>query len=326
MTGPSVARLEARVRSITWEAEGVLAFELVPWHSDHGFPAFTAGAHVDVQLENGWARSYSLTNAPGETHRYCIAVNRDTAGRGGSRYVHDTFRAGQRVGLGLPRNQFALDERATRSRLIAGGIGVTPLLCMVRRLVNLRRAWTLHHACRSRAHAPFFEELRALEWASGGLGRFEAHFDDERGHVLDVGAIVGQLQADEQVYCCGPQPMLAAFKAATAGMPGERVHLESFSAAEPPVTAGGTYIVTLARSGKTITVAPGQTLLAAVQAAGVAALYSCGQGICGTCEVRVLEGTPEHRDMVLGAVDRAACDRMMICCSGSLTPSLVLDL
>lgn len=321
----AAANIDTRIRSLRWEAEGVVSIELVPAHPGAVLPAFTAGAHIDLHLAPGLVRSYSLTNAPGQTHRYCVAVNLDAGSRGGSRHVHERLHCGQRLAVSAPRNLFELNESAPRSRLIAGGIGITPLLCMARRLVQLGRPWVLHHASRSAAHAAFADELRALEAASGGLGRVDLHFDDERGGVLDVAAIVRDLAEGEHVYCCGPKPMLAAYEAATATLPRERVHLEYFSATQEAASAGG-YRVRLARSGQAIAVAPGQTLLAAIQASGIEPLYSCGQGICGTCEARVLSGTPDHRDMVLSESERAAGDRMMICCSGSLTPELVLDL
>lgn len=311
-----------RVRTLRWEAEGVLAIELVPASEANELPPVEAGAHIDCLLPNGLRRSYSLLN-PGERRSYWIAVNRDAASRGGSRWIHEQLRCGQVVTIAAPRNQFALDESAAHSVLIAGGIGITPLLAMARRLSALGKPWVLHHAVRSRAHAPFADALRAL--ASKGSGQVRWHFDDEAGRVLDVAAIVASLPSDAHVYACGPQPMLAAFESATAAMPRGQVHLEYFAAKDEPATAGG-FVVRLHRSGRRVTVLPGQSILEALQAAGLEPLYSCGQGVCGTCQVAVLAGVPDHRDLVQSDAEKAANTHMMICCSGSRSPELEIDL
>lgn len=199
--------LNLRVRAITWEAEGVLGLELVPLVPGGELPVVQAGAHVDLLLPGGQVRSYSLVN-PGEAHRWCVAVNRDAASRGGSRWVHES---------------------------------------------------------------------------------------------------------------------LDAYEAATAALPREQVHLERFANTQEAASAGG-FTVVLARSGQRVPVKAGETVLDALLAAGHQPSYSCRSGVCGTCETRVLRGTPDHRDLVLGDAEKAACDRMMICCSGALTPELELDL
>lgn len=316
--------IEVRVRAITWEAEGILGFELVPRHAGQSLPPFTAGAHIDLHMAPGLTRSYSLLNRQDETHRYVIGVNRDAASRGGSRHLHDTVRAGDVLTISPPRNHFALDESATHSVLIAGGIGITPLLAMVRRLASLGRSWELHLAARSRQNAAYVGELEALAAATGHPVRF--HFDDEAGgRPLDLGPIVAARPAQAHLYCCGPLPMLETFERATAGLPPEQVHREYFAAREAVSTEGG-YVVELARSGRSLTVPEGQTLLDCLLSIGVEPPYSCREGICGTCEVRVLEGTPDHRDMVLSPAEQAANDRMLICCSGASSSKLVLDL
>ena len=315
--------LRLRVRALTWEAEGILGIELVPLQRDAVLPAVQAGAHIDVHLKGSLVRSYSLLDEPGECRRYCIAVNKDAKSRGGSRWLHESLRPGDVLEVSAPRNHFALDESAPASVLIAGGIGITPLLAMARRLTALGRPWVLHHAVRSRAHAAFAETLRAL--AESGHGKVHWHFDDEAGGVLDVAAIVAVLPGGAHVYCCGPQPMLAAFEVATAALPRERVHLEYFAAKDAPATQGG-FTVKLHQSGRNVPVAPGQTILAALQAAGIEPLYSCGEGVCGTCQVAVLAGTPDHRDLVQSDAEKAANTHIMICCSGSKTPELELDL
>lgn len=310
------------VRAMTWEAEGILGLELVPERAGDVLPVVEAGAHVDLHLPDGLVRSFSLVN-PGEHHRWCVAVNRDAASRGGSRWIHDALRPGTVLPVEGPRNHFVLDETAPHTVLIAGGIGITPLLAMARRLTALGRPWTLHYAARTRAQMAFLVELRALAERAGAVLDLRADHDGDP--PLDLAAIVTALPSDAHVYACGPAGLLDAFEAATAALPRARVHLERFANTQAAASGGG-FTVVLARSGKRLPVLPGQTVLDAVIAAGVEPLYSCREGVCGTCETRVLCGSPDHRDLVLGDAERAAGDRMMICCSGALTPELELDL
>lgn len=311
-----------RVRALTWEAEGVQGLELVPASPGTALPAAEAGAHVDLLLPGGLVRSYSLTN-PGQTHRWCLAVNRDAASRGGSRWIHESLRPGALVEARGPRNHFPLDETAPHTVLIAGGIGITPLLAMARRLTALGRPWTLHYAARTRAQMAFVDELRALAGRAGAA--LDLRADHEGDKPLDLSAIVAALPAGAHVYACGPTGMLDAFEAATAALPRERVHLERFANTLAAASSGG-FTVVLARSGRRLPVPPGQTVLEALLAAGLEPMYSCREGVCGTCETRVLRGTPDHRDLVLSDAEKASGHRMMICCSGALTPELELDL
>ncbi len=317
--------MQLRVRAITWEAEGILGFELVPLVAGALLPHFDAGSHIDIHLPgSALVRSYSLLNTPGEQQRYCIAVNRDAASRGGSKAMHEAIRPGQVLSVSAPRNNFALNETAAGTVLIAGGIGVTPILSMARRLSVLGKPWRLHYAARTAAQAAFVPELRQLAADSGAA--CEIVFDREPGgRMLDLGAIAASLGAAEHVYCCGPLPMLEAFEKATATLPRERVHVEYFAAKEAAATAGG-YVIKLAKAGRQLQVQAGQSILDCLNAAGMDPPYSCREGICGTCEVVVLDGVPDHRDLVLSDAERAANNRIMICCSGAKTASLTLDL
>lgn len=320
--------LTLRVRALTWEADGILGIELVPVDAGATLPPADAGAHILLHppAEAGVPpRSYSITH-PDDTRAWRIAVNLDAASRGGSRWLHQHLRPGMLLRAEPPKNLFPLDEAAPLSVLIAGGIGITPLISMARRLNALQRPWALHQAARSRAHAPFVGELRAL--AAAGQGTLHLHLDDEAGRVLDVAAIIATLPPGAHVYACGPKPMLAAFDAATAGLPPKRVHQESFTGVDAAALAAerSGFMVKLHRSGRRIAVTPGQTILAALQAAGCDPLYSCGEGICGTCQVRVVAGVPEHRDLVQSDAEKASNTQIMICCSGSTTPELELDL
>jgi vanillate O-demethylase ferredoxin subunit len=316
--------LQVRVKSISWEAEGILAFDLRPEPPLRILPAFTAGAHIDLHLPNGLIRSYSLLNAPHEPHRYVIGVNRDAQSRGGSRYLHETLRPGDVLTISPPRNNFPLDDSASLAVLVAGGIGITPILGMIHRLRKLGRPWRLHYAARTRKQAAFVETLEAMGMEPGS----EVHltFDREAGaDRLDVAAIAASLPEGAHIYCCGPVPMLEAFEQATASLAPERVHREYFAAREAAATAGG-FTVELARSGRSVEIQPGKTILECLIAEGVEPMYSCQEGVCGTCEVRVLDGEPDHRDLVLNAAERAANNRMMVCCSGARSRRLVLDL
>ncbi|MGS0891251.1 PDR/VanB family oxidoreductase [Burkholderia stagnalis] len=313
---------QARVRTLRHEADGVLSIELVP--ADGGrFPAFAPGAHVDLHLPNGVIRSYSLLNSADETDRYVLGVLFDPKSRGGSRFVHERLRCGAVLTIGSPRNHFPLDERADDSVLIAGGIGVTPILSMYRRLRGLGKAARVVYCARSRRQAAFLDAFDVLG------GDVTLWFDDEHdGRPFDLERFLAEQPKEIHAYCCGPLPMLAAYEAACAAAGIAHVHLERF-AAEPAAenAAGPGYVVHLKRSDRTLTVPPGKRLLETLLAAGVACEYSCGEGICGACEVSVLEGTPEHRDCVLGESERAAGKSMMICVSGSKDGArLVIDL
>lgn len=320
----ATSTLQVRVRATTYEAQSILGFELVPLDPATPLPAFTAGAHIDVHLPGGLLRSYSLLNDPQETHRYRIGVNLDAHSRGGSRHMHEQLRTGAVLTISAPRNLFAMDESSPFNVFIAGGIGITPMLSMIARSQALGTPWRLHYAARTREHAGFLDLLATYQGQSGA--DIQLNFDQESGgRMLDLNAVVAAMPAGAHVYACGPAPMLKAYEQATASLPPERVHREYFAAQEA-AAAEGSYTVTLARSQRTLQISPGQTLLDGLIAIGAEPTFSCQQGICGTCEVKVLEGTPDHRDMVLTEAEQAANDRMMVCCSGAKSARLVLDL
>jgi vanillate O-demethylase ferredoxin subunit len=304
------------VKSATWEAPIITSYDLRPMEGGE-LPAFTAGAHIDLTLPNGLIRSYSLVNPQTERHRYVIAVQKDRASRGGSKWVHENFHPGDILTINGPRNNFPLNESAEKSILLAGGIGITPILSMSERLAALGRDWELIYCARTRGDAAFVDRLK---------GNVKFNFDGEPGgKMLDIAAVVRAAPANAHFYCCGPLPMLSAFEAATADLPRERVHVEYFTAKEPPAVGGG-FKVVLAKSGKEFIVPPGKTILDTLLDAGLDIPYSCMEGVCGTCETKVLEGTPDHRDLILTEDEHAAGKSMMICCSGSKSEKLVLDL
>lgn len=286
---------------------------------DAVLPPAEPGAHIGLFLANGMERQYSLVIADPNPRAYTIGVKRDAASRGGSRFVHDELRVGTRLSIAPPRNNFILDESAAVTLLFAGGIGITPIYCMFRRLRTLGREAALHYANRSRGETAFLRDLRDEPGVS-------FHFDEEEnGRFLPIGDLVRDAPADAHLYCCGPMPMLAAFEKATEGRAAAQVHIEYFTPKFEAAVAGG-FIVELARTKQEFFIAEGRSILDVLREAGVDVSYSCEQGICGSCETRVLSGEPDHRDSILSEGERAAGQSMMICCSGAKSERLVLDL
>jgi ferredoxin-NADP reductase len=283
-------------------------------------PAYQPGAHIDLHLPNGLVRQYSLiVPEDAEPERYIVSIKRDPASRGGSRYAHDELHVGKALKISAPRNNFPLKEDAAHVVLIAGGIGITPIWCMVQRLEKLGQPWTLYYSCRSRADTAFLEPLQKLP-------SVHFHFDDENdGKFLDIANVVVQAPKDAHLYCCGPGPMLKAFEAATADRPPDQIHVEYFTAKAEPAKKGG-FTVELARSGEEHFIPEGKTILQVLLDAGIDVDYSCELGICGACETRVISGIPEHRDAILSEEEQAENKRVMICCAGCKSDRLVLDL
>ncbi|MEO8299542.1 MAG: PDR/VanB family oxidoreductase [Burkholderiales bacterium] len=312
------APFQVRLRQIRLEADGILSFELV---SPEGaaLPPFTAGGHIDVLMPDAMVRSYSLANAPSDTHRYLIAVARDAESRGGSVWMHDVPRVGDLLTIHPPRNLFPLNEAAPHTIFIGGGIGITPLMAMIARLQALGRSWQLHYAARSPQQAAFADELRAR----GEPVHFQ--FLSETPALLDLDRIVREAPAGTHLYCCGPAGMIDAYIKAGAQRPAEFIHFERFAAAQAAATEGGFDIV-LARSDRRFTVEAGKTILDVLLDNGINVQYACSEGICGTCRIGVLEGQPDHRDDYLTDEEKAANQSIMVCCSGSRSERLVLDL
>jgi ferredoxin-NADP reductase len=312
--------LEVQVTAMRLEAQGIVSVELSS-ATGMQLPPFTPGSHIDLHLSNGLVRSYSLFNSPAETHCYVVGVLNDRGSRGGSRFVHEQMRVGGTLSISAPRNHFELDESAARSVLLAGGIGVTPIFCMYNRLRETGRDVELIYCARSRKEAAFVEALE------GSGGSVRTHFDDEMGGPPDLAALLGGHPADTHFYCCGPAPMLDSFEAACLALGQRHTHVERFAAAKDvEAVQDSGYQVELAKSGKSLTVPAGKSLLDALLDAGVSADYSCREGVCGACETAVLEGIPDHRDSVLTERERASNKTMMVCVSGCIGERLVLDL
>ncbi|MFF4253941.1 PDR/VanB family oxidoreductase [Streptomyces sp. NPDC001663] len=279
-------------------------------------PAWTSGAHVDVVLPSGQIRQYSLCGDTSDPRSYRIAVLRQEAGRGGSVEVHDGLRVGQTLELRGPRNNFPLAS-GSRHLFIAGGIGITPLLAHARAAHARGDRWSLIYGARSESAMAFVDELNAL-----GSGQVDLVPEDSRG-FMDLDRIVARLDTDCEVYCCGPAGLLDAI---TQKVPGPRLHIERFTASQQQSTTDSGFEVEFARSGVTVKVGPDQSVLDAAIDAGLNPLWSCREGLCGTCLTGVTGGEPEHLDDVLDDDERAANDQMLICVSRAKSARLTLDM
>ncbi|MGW6645505.1 PDR/VanB family oxidoreductase [Streptomyces iakyrus] len=295
-------------------AEGVLALTL-RHPLGEPLPAWEPGAHVDVLLGPGLERQYSLCGDPADRSAWRIAVLHEPAGRGGSAHVHEQLGEDAKVRVRGPRNNFPL-EPAPRYRFVAGGIGITPLLPMLAAAEAAGAEWTLLYGGRTRGSMAFGEELRRY----GDRVTFAP--EDETG-LLDLPSVLDDVPAGTLVYCCGPGPLLDAVE---ARCPSGVLRVERFRPKEQEPGGNTAFEVELARSGRTLTVAPDVSVLDAVRDAGVEVLYSCTEGTCGTCETDVLDGEPDHRDSVLTDDERAAGETMLICVSRCRGGRLVLDL
>ncbi|RYF53652.1 MAG: oxidoreductase [Comamonadaceae bacterium] len=318
------ASLSVRVARKVVEASGICSFELVSADSA-SLPAFSAGAHVDVQVPGGLTRQYSLCNDPAEQHRYLIAVLRDAASRGGSAAMHDRVNEGDLIQISVPKNHFALVAQARHSLLLAGGIGVTPLLCMAEQLAVTGAQFDMHYCTRDVDRTAFKGRIAASAFAD----RVRLHHD--AGPVeqrLDIDAVVRQPAPGLHLYVCGPTGFMNAVLAAARlrGWAEDKLHYEFFGAPPPSRDGDGSFEVQLASSGRVIRVDKEQTVVQALAAAGVVLSTSCEQGVCGTCLTRVLDGIPHHKDLYLTPDEQARNDQFLPCCSRANSARLVLDL
>lgn len=315
--------LVVRVASIRKEAEGIASFELVR-EDGQPLPAFEAGAHLDVVLPGLPVRQYSLCNAPVETHRYQIAVLKDPASRGGSRHLHEKVSKGDSLTVSAPKNHFALVPTRGRTLLLAGGIGVTPLLAMAETLSASGADYQLHYCARDRARLAFADRLAEERFR----GHVHLHLDDgPEDQKLALGPLLAARGPQDHLYVCGPTGFIAWVKEAAqaAGWPEEAVHSEYFSGTVEMRDSDADFEIEVQETGQIVPVAKGQTALNALLDAGIDVPNSCTEGVCGMCMTRVVEGTPDHRDQFLTVAERAANDTFMPCCSRAKTPRLVIS-
>lgn len=307
-----ITDIRVRVRAMVREAEGVMSVELEPLAG--ALPGWSPGAHIDLVVPGAPVRQYSLCGDPAAP-RYRIAVLREHESRGGSRAIHERLRPGDELVLREPRNHFAL-EPAAEYLFIAGGIGITPLLPMVRQAQATRARWRLLYLGGSRARMPFLGELAAVDEHVTVIARDE---DARADLVAEVAAVPAAL-----VYACGPERMLTALAEAVPDADA-RLRVEYFSAPEVEYEPGGPFRIRLDRSGLELDVTPEESILDVMRGAGVDVLSDCEEGICGSCETRVLDGEAEHRDFVLTTQEKAQNDCLMVCVSRAACPLLVLD-
>jgi vanillate O-demethylase ferredoxin subunit len=325
----SAQTLQVRVAAKSAEALDIVTLELVAVDGKP-LPAFSAGSHVDVMLSGGpsgpgLTRQYSLCNDPKETHRYQIAVLRDPASRGGSQAVHDSVNEGDVLQISTPKNHFGLAHDAKKHLLLAGGIGVTPILCMAERLAQTGADFQMHYATR----APERTAFRARIAASNFANRVQFHYDNgEAAQKLDMQALLAKPQQGTHLYVCGPKGFMDAVlgSARAQGWPESQLHYEFFGAEVATSDKDEAFEIKLASSGRIIQIAKDKTVTKALAEAGVDIMMSCEQGVCGTCLTRVIGGVPDHKDSYLTPEERAANDQFLPCCSRSKTPLLVLDL
>jgi ferredoxin-NADP reductase len=312
--------MQLRVRSITYLAEAINGYELVdPRGRD--LPRFAPGAHIAVRA-GGFVRRYSLWNDAAERRRYCIAVLREDAGRGGSRHLHDDVTVGDILEVLPPRNDFPLDRGAERHLFIAGGIGIAPIVSMVTELRRRGAEFELHYCTRSPGQTAFRRELAPLV-AEGRVGLHHDGGDPARG--LDVAALLRAPRPGTHLYYCGPPPLMQAAAEAARHWPDGTVHCEYFTGVpEPDAAADRPFRVQLAKTGGEYDVPPGLTIAEVLQRSGIPVRTSCELGYCGTCLTPYLAGEPDHRDQMLEENGRQRY--VLICCSRAKTPVLVLDL
>lgn len=317
-TGAMPVRIAAR-REL---AQGIVSLELQAI-GDATLPRFEAGAHIDVFVRPDLVRQYSLCNDPADNTHYRLAVLLEANSRGASREIHRAFAEGQTICIGPPRNNFPLDETAPHSLLFAGGIGITPLLAMARRLDRIGRDFSLHYCVRNLARAAFLEEISASEIAR----RTHVHCDDgPADQRLDIDLLLRSHDSATHIYVCGPQGFMdyVITRTREAGWPEERIHLEYFNAEID--TAGEAFTVVAARSGRSIEVPADKSIAQALKDAGIESLLSCEQGVCGTCLTTILEGIPDHRDLIQTEQEKAENRLIALCCSRAKSKKLVLDI
>lgn len=299
-------------------ADGVvgLTFE----NRDGGeLPEWGPGAHLDLHLTDSLVRQYSLCSDPGDRRQWKIGVLLQPDSRGGSAFVHQQLHVGSTIHARGPRNLFPL-QPAGLYQFIAGGIGITPIMAMIKAADEQGSDWRLLYGGRRRASMAFLDRLE-------GYGDRVTVWPEDEGGLLDLGAVLGSPRAGTLVYSCGPEGLLNAVERACGAWPSGTLHTERFTADPPaPDPDAIPFDVVCDRSGITVRISPDDSILEVLRAKGVNVLSSCMSGICGTCETAVLEGEPDHRDSVLDDADKAAGDCMMICVSRSRSPRLVLDI
>ena len=317
---PNLQTQALRVRRMSWEADDVVS--IVLGRDDQtDLPPFSPGAHIDLILRPDLIRQYSLCGEPADTEEWTIAVLLEPESRGGSTYVHTVLRPGMTVSATGPRNNFPLVD-AEQYLFIVGGIGITPILPMVREVERQGNNWAMLYGGRRRASMAFL----------GELSQYGSHVaitpQDEYG-LLDLKTAIGALPNQAVVYCCGPEPLIAAVEDTCAELRRAEPRVERFTARAKPIGDDDAehnepFEVVLCKSGKRVTIPADKTIIAVLEDAGIYVPTSCEEGFCGTCETEIISGTPDHRDEYLTDQERATNKTMMVCVGRSKSPVLTL--
>jgi len=316
--------MKVRVAKKTLEATDICSFDLAD-PAGGRLPAFTAGSHIDVHVGDALVRQYSICNKPGDLSCYRIAVKNEPQSRGGSRSMHERVREGDSLTISAPRNNFVLKEDADHTVLIAGGIGITPLLSMALHLDAVGRSFELQYFSRSIAHTAFHQLLSRRGLAEKVGFHYAVEPEAVRSYLRKH---LWHHQDGAHLYLCGPRPFMDLVEqTAAVTWPPESVHLEYFTA-DPAAMAGPreTFTVRLARSGGDYLIPPDKTIVQALAERGVHVETSCEQGVCGTCLTGVLEGIPDHRDVFLTDEERSIGDKFLPCVSRAQSDVIVVDL
>ena len=308
--------LDLMIRGMRLEADGVMSIELVD-PDGAWLPEWTPGAHIDLGLPDV-VRQYSLCGDPADRERYLIAVLLEEESRGGSSYIHDAAHPGEIVEVGGPRNHFALAP-AKEYLFLAGGIGITPILTMLRQAENDGVPWRLVYGGRRRSSMAFVDEL-------GQYGdRVLLQPEDEVGR-LDVASLLGDPQEDALIYCCGPSGLINAVEDHSGHWPTGSLNVERFVAKDLSDLVSTPVHVTCERSGIELDVSAAESILDALEGAGLGVPNACREGVCGSCDVAVLSGTPDHRDSYRSPAELEDTTSLAVCVSRARTPELVLDI
>lgn len=310
------------VRRREEQGHGVLVLDLASAEGEP-LPPFEAGAHVDVHLGEGLVRQYSLAGTPADRSVYRLGILKDPKSRGGSIAAHERLQEGTEIRIGVPRNHFPLEMEAAHTVLVGGGIGITPMIAMAHALADAGKSFELHYCGRTRASCAFLEELASGVFAD----RVHPHFDDgadEQRLALD--GVLGKAAPGTHVYVCGPSGFMdwVIGEARRLGLPEAQIHKEYFQVEAD--TSGSAFDVVAKKSGKTVRVEEGRSIVEALATIGIKVQVSCEQGVCGTCLCNVLEGVPDHRDIFLTDEEKADNDQMLLCCSRAKSDTLVLDI
>jgi ferredoxin-NADP reductase len=314
-------KYRVRVIGIRNEAHRVVSIRLISAELERALPPAASGAHIDLILTDNLRRSYSLYR-PSVDGIYDIAVQLESGGRGGSRYIHDNVKVGDKLTIGEPKNNFHVRTGANSNVLVAGGIGITPIYAILQSLLEQGREVRLLYCARTAEHAAFFAELSALKLNGVPV---DFVFEDVSGRpdLLHWLRVYGH---DANYYCCGPTGMLDAFEKACSELNYKNCFVERFASTPSAVMRTNSYQVQLVRSGNLLTVGPGVSLLDALLESGIDISWSCREGVCGSCETSVISGDIDHRDKLLSDEEKGAGNTMFVCVSGCRSQKLVLDL